>query len=244
MNRYFVKIQYNGSNYHGWQIQDNAVTVQGEINNALKLLLGKDIKTTGCGRTDAGVNASQFYFHFDTDNLFENFAYRLNAILSNDIVIQEIDKVDPEAHARFDATARTYHYFIHTKPNPFLGDFSCYIKQELDVEKMNLVAKILLKTTDFTSFSKLHTENFTNNCKVTKAKFEVLENGRLKFEITADRFLRNMVRAIVGTLIEVGKNKLSEQGFQEIINSENRQNAGKSMKGEALFLAGVSYDYL
>jgi len=244
MKRYFAKIQYNGANYHGWQIQDNARTVQGEINRALELLLAKPIKTTGCGRTDAGVNASEFYFHFDADSLFENFAYRLNAVLDNDIVIKNITEVKPESHARFDAISRTYHYFIHTNPNPFLGDFSCFIRYGLDIDKMNEAANLLLKTTDFTSFSKLHTENYTNNCDVTFAKFHELEHGELRFEITADRFLRNMVRAIVGTLVEVGNGKISLQDFQKIINSKDRQNAGKSMKGEALFLAGVGYDYV
>ncbi len=244
MPRHFIKLAYNGTNFHGWQIQDNAVTVQGELNKALSLLLNQEIKTTGCGRTDTGVNASEFYVHFDAERLIDNLVYKLNSLLPNSIVVDSIIDVHPEAHARFDAKARTYHYFFHNKANPFLGEFSYYVPRELDIEKMNKACGLLLSTTDFTSFSKVHTETFTNNCKVTHAQIIEIGKGRFQFEITADRFLRNMVRAIMGTLFNVGKGKVSLEQFQEIIDSHDRGNAGKSVDGEALFLARVEYEYI
>ena len=244
MPRYFIKLAYNGSDFHGWQIQDNAVTVQGELNKALSLLLNEEIKTTGCGRTDTGVNASEFFAHFDVMNLIDNLEYKLNSLLPNSIVIDSITEVERHAHARFDAKARTYNYFFHNKPNPFLGSFSYYFPSKLDINKMNDACKLLLATTDFTSFSKVHTETYTNDCKVTYAQITELTAGKFQFEITADRFLRNMVRAIVGTLLELGKGKISLKQFQEIIDSHDRQNAGKSVDGEALFLSKVEYDYI
>lgn len=244
MPRYFIKLAYNGIGFHGWQIQDNAITVQGELNKALSLLLGQEIKTTGCGRTDTGVNASCFYAHFDADNLIDNLVYKLNSLLPNSIVIDSIIDVAPEAHARFDAKARTYQYFFHTKKSPFLGEFSTYIPRELDIDTMNKACELLLKTTDFTSFSKVNTETFTNNCKVTLAQISELDTGVFVFEIKADRFLRNMVRAIMGTLIQVGKGKLTIEQFQEVIDSLDRGKAGKSVDGKALFLSNVAYDYL
>lgn len=244
MSRHFIKLAYNGIGFHGWQIQDNAITVQGELNKALSLLLSQEIKTTGCGRTDTGVNASCFFAHFDADNLIDNLVYKLNSLLPNSIVIETIIDVEPEAHTRFDAKARTYQYFFHTKANPFLGEFSTYISSELDIEKMNKACELLLVTTDFTSFSKVHTDTFTNNCKVSLAKISELEAGKFVFEIKADRFLRNMVRAIMGTLIQVGKEKLTIEQFQEVIDSLDRGKAGKSVDGKALFLSNVAYDYL
>ena len=244
MPRHFIKLAYNGIGVHGWQIQDNAITVQGELNKALSLLLSQEIKTTGCGRTDTGVNASCFFAHFDADNLIDNLVYKLNSLLPNSIVIETIIDVEPEAHARFDAKARTYQYFFHTQANPFSGEFSTYISSELDIEKMNKACELLLVTTDFTSFSKVHTDTFTNNCKVSLAKISELEAGKFVFEIKADRFLRNMVRAIMGTLIQVGKEKLTIEQFQEVIDSLDRGKAGKSVDGKALFLSNVAYDYL
>ena len=244
MPRYFIKLAYNGIKFHGWQIQDNADTVQGELNKGLSLLLGEEIKTTGCGRTDAGVNASEFFAHFDASKLIDNLVYKLNSLLPNEIVIDSVFDVDKDAHSRFDAKARTYHYFFHTKPNPFLGEFSYYIPSKLDIDLMNQAAQLLLDVTDFTSFSKIHTETYTNNCKVVLAEIKEKEAGQYKFEITADRFLRNMVRAIMGTLIDVGKNRLTIDEFKKVIESKDRQNAGKSVDGNALFLAKVAYDYI
>ena len=244
MARYFIKLAYNGTDFHGWQIQDNAITVQGELNKALTLLLSKETKTTGCGRTDTGVNSSQFYAHFDAEKLTGNLVYKLNSLLPNSIVIDSIFEVSPEAHARFDAKARTYHYFFHNKANPFLSQFSTYIPRELNIEEMNKACQILLNVQDFTSFSKVHTETFTNNCVVSKAIITSLGSGKYCFEITADRFLRNMVRAIMGTLINVGKGKINLSQFQEIIDSHDRGKAGKSVAGEALFLAKVEYEYI
>lgn len=244
MPRYFIELAYNGKEFHGWQIQDNAVTVQGELNKGLELLLGQEIKTTGCGRTDAGVNASQFFVHFNADKLIDNLVYKLNSYLPNSVVIEKIIEVDNEAHVRFDAISRTYTYFFHNKSNPFLGEFSYFIPGKLDIELMNRACQQLLDTVDFTSFSKVHTETFTNNCNVTLAQVSTIENGQYKFEISADRFLRNMVRAILGTLFEVGRGKINLAEFQQIIDSKNRQNAGKSVDGNALFLSKVEYEYL
>jgi len=244
MARYFIKLAYNGKEFHGWQIQDNAITVQGELNQSLSLLLGKEIKTTGCGRTDTGVNASCFFAHFDSDKLIENLVYKLNSLLPNSIVIESIFEVAPEAHSRFDAKARTYHYFFHNKASPFLGEFSYYVPRKLNIEAMNKACEMLLNVEDFTSFSKVHTETFTNNCKVSNASIESIGEETYRFEITADRFLRNMVRAIMGTLIIVGKGKISLSQFQEIIDSHDRGKAGKSVAGEALFLAKVEYEYI
>ncbi len=244
MSRFYIKLAYNGKDFHGWQIQDNARTVQGELNKSLSLLLSQEIKTTGCGRTDTAVNASEFFAHFDADELIPNLVYKLNSLLPNAIVVDSIFEVSPEAHTRFDAKSRTYHYFFHTKANPFLGQFSYYVPRSLDIDKMNKACDLLLNVQDFTSFSKVHTETFTNNCSVTEAKIIDLGEGKYRFQITADRFLRNMVRAIMGTLINVGKGKIDIDEFQEIIESHDRQKAGKSVAGEALFLAKVNYDYL
>ena len=244
MIRYFIQLAFNGKDFHGWQIQDNAVTVQGELNKALSLLQRTEIRVTGCGRTDTGVNASQFFAHFDSENLVDNLVYKLNGVLPDSIVIENIIGLHQEAHTRFDATARTYEYFFHTKLNPFLADFSYYISANLDIDLMNEAAGKLLSITDFTSFSKLHSDSYTNNCDVSFAKVTDLKSGQYKFTITADRFLRNMVRAIVGTLIDVGRGRVSLEEFQQIIESKNRQNAGKSVDGTALFLAKIEYPFL
>ncbi|MEN8928221.1 MAG: tRNA pseudouridine(38-40) synthase TruA [Flavobacteriales bacterium] len=244
MTRFFIQLAFNGKDFHGWQIQDNAVTVQGELNKALSLLQRRETWVTGCGRTDTGVNASQFFAHFDAERLIENLVYKLNGVLPDSIVIERIMELHPEAHSRFDAKARTYEYFFHTKLNPFLGDFSYYISAGLNIELMNQAASKLLKIKDFTSFSKLHSDAYTNNCDVTFAEVSDEGDGKFKFTITADRFLRNMVRAIVGTLIDVGRERVSLEEFDEIIVSKNRQNAGKSVDGTALFLAKVQYPYL
>lgn len=241
--RYFIELSYNGTNFHGWQIQPNAVTIQEELNKALSTLLREDIETVGAGRTDSGVHAKFFVAHFDSDNLnidANNVIHRLNKFLSNDIAINKIYKVVNTAHSRFDALSRTYKYYICKNKDPFNKDFCYYFPLKLDIEKINKACKILFKYTDFSCFSKLHTDTKTNNCKITVA--ECVENNKMiVFTITADRFLRNMVRAIVGTLIEVGQNKINLNDFSKIIESKNRSNAGKSVPAKGLFLENIKY---
>lgn len=244
-NRYFIKLAYKGTNYHGWQLQGNTPTVQLAINNALSTILRKEVNITGCGRTDTGVHASNFYAHFDlekkinTDDL-QKLTYKLNNFLSKDIVIFEIFAVHPEAHARFDANSRTYQYFISKRKNPFTHDISYYLFGNIDIELMNKGAKILFDYSDFTSFSKSNTQVKTNICKIIKAEWSKKED-QIIFTISADRFLRNMVRAIVGTLINLGLNKINLDDIKEIIESKNRSNAGYSVPAKGLFLTEVKY---
>lgn len=245
MHRYFILLDYNGSAFHGWQVQPKTTTVQGVINHALSTLLREEINIVGCGRTDTGVHAKNFVAHFDSqvDNIHEsNVAFKLNAFLPKEIVIHGINKMHNDAHSRFDATKRTYKYFISLKKDPFDFDHSLRIDQKLDIELMNTVAKQLLNYTDFTSFSKVDTETKTNNCKIYKANWE-LNGNKLVFTISADRFLRNMVRAIVGTLLEVGKGKLNINEFKKIIEAKDRREAKSSASAHALFLIQVLYPY-
>ena len=245
--RYFIKLDYNGSAFHGWQIQPNAVTVQEWINKALSNLLKEDIAVVGCGRTDTGVHARNFYAHFDSNNaqLQQNsdFIFKLNRFLPKEIVIHNIKKMDNDAHCRFDAISRTYKYYINKSKNPFYYMYAAYNYGELDINAMNRAAKKLFDYTDFTSFSKVDTDVKTNNCKVMEAKWHEAEN-QLVFTIKADRFLRNMVRAIVGTLLDVGKGKLTIDGFCNIIELKDRSKAGTSASAKALFLDDVGYPYL
>ena len=240
--RYFIELSYNGTNYHGWQIQPDAVSVQEKINSALSTIYQTEIEVIGAGRTDTGVHASQMFAHFDVDGeVDENLAFKLNSILPNDIFIKNIDKVDDEKHARFDALERSYEYRIWLGRNPFLLDFSWQIhSQKPDVELMNEAAKLLLKYEDFESFSKVKTDVYTFNCKVTQA-FWKQENELLIFYISANRFLRNMVRAIVGTLLDVGLGKITVDDFKNIIESKNRSNAGLSVPAKGLFLTQIKY---
>lgn len=241
-----MKIQYKGTNYHGWQLQPNAVTVQEKINYALSTYLREAIETIGCGRTDTGVHASEFYLHFDVSTEIADVTKALRSIsylLPHDISANQLFAVKADFHARFDALSRTYQYFLHYQKNPFIYEFSCKINQELDVSMMNQAAEYLLTVTDFSCFSKSHTQTLTNNCKITHAKFSVLDENRLMFEITADRFLRNMVRAIVGTLILIGENKLSVDDFKQVILSKDRKKAGVSVDAKGLFLTKVVYDF-
>jgi tRNA pseudouridine38-40 synthase len=244
--RYFIEIAYNGTNYHGWQIQDGETTVQQLLEQGLKYKLGLDDRVTGCGRTDTGVHARQFFAHFDLDkdlsaDELENGAYELNSFLPQDIVVFRIFRVNDEAHARFDALSRTYRYYLNTEKDPFAADLSWSYRVNLDVDKMNEAASVLMDYSDFTSFSKLHTDVKTNNCKISEA-FWISKSGRLTFTITADRYLRNMVRAIVGTLVEVGREKLSPDGFRKIIEAKDRGRAGMSAPAKGLFLEKVEYD--
>ena len=243
MKRYFLHLAYNGARYHGWQIQPGAISVQEELEKCLSLKLGEKISITGCGRTDTGVHARNCYAHFDVENQINNceeFVRRLNIFLPNDIVIYKCWEVDNDLHARFDAKSRTYRYYITQKKNPFHNHDAYYYHGNLDVEMMQKAADILFEYTDFTSFSKLHTQVKTNNCKIMEARF-FEENDLLVFEIKADRFLRNMVRAVVGTLLEVGRGKLTLQQFRDVIENKNRCSAGTSMPAHALFLEEVSY---
>lgn len=243
MSRYFIDFAYDGTAYHGWQIQPNGNSVQETLQQALSTILREEISVVGAGRTDAGVHASRMVAHFDFEAPFDplRLTDKLNRLLPRDIAVHWIRPVRPEAHARFDATARTYHYFVHFGKNPFLRHYSCRLYQALDFEKMNQAARILFEYVDFTSFSKTHTDTKTNNCKIMKAEWKPMADGSWCFEIQADRFLRNMVRAVVGTLVEVGRGKMDEQGFRQVIEGKDRCRAGESMPGNALFLVDVSY---
>lgn len=242
--RYFIRLSFNGTDFHGWQVQDNAVSVQEELNKALSLLLKENILTTGCGRTDTGVHARKFYAHFDTGQAFEpeQLVYHLNAMLPPSIAVQSIFQVEDDAHARFSAVSRTYQYFIHTNKDPFNSGASWYYPHPLNTEEMNRLCGILYEYTDFSCFSKSNTQTFTNNCKISNAHWR--KNGeQLVFEITADRFLRNMVRAIVGTLLKAGAGRLSEEEFRQVLESKNRSNAGTSVPAQGLFLTDIQYPF-
>lgn len=243
VNRYFIYLAYNGENYCGWQVQPNGVTVQQTLEEALATYLRREVPVTGAGRTDAGVHAHLMAAHFDWEEPFADLDFladKLNRILPKDIVVYRVVRVKPEAHARFDATSRTYKYYLTEKKDPFRYEQVYRIHGKIDFEAMNQACSILYEYIDFTSFSKLHTDVKTNNCRITYAKWEQ-EGDVWVFAITADRFLRNMVRAIVGTLLEVGRGKLSLEGFRQVIESKNRGNAGTSAPGHALFLENVTY---
>ena len=239
--RYFIYLSYDGAHYHGWQIQPNGISVQEVLNKALSTLLREPIEVTGAGRTDAGVNASLMVAHFDTScTVDDNLPYKLNKFLPQDIAIHSIRPVRDEAHARFSATSRTYKYYVITEKSPF-EPYAYRFPQPLDFGKMNEAAQTLLNYTDFTSFSKLHTDTKTNNCRVTHAQWEQLTPTKWQFTITADRFLRNMVRAIVGTLLDVGRGTLTVAQFQQVIEKKDRCSAGSSVPGNALFLTDIAY---
>jgi tRNA pseudouridine38-40 synthase len=256
MQRYFIELSYDGTTYHGWQIQPNAFTVQECLDKALSVYFRQPVSTLGCGRTDSGVHATQFYAHFDLQIREEGGAepirkepdpFRavtgINSLLPYQIAVKRIFEVDHEAHARFGATERAYHYHIHFQKNPFKLNRSWLYKGELDMEAMNEAALLLLEHTDFSCFSKSNTQTFTNNCKITEAFFQKNEEG-LIFTIRADRFLRNMVRAIVGTLIRVGKKELDIHQFQQIMESKDRSNAGQSVPACGLYLVNVIYPFV
>jgi len=240
--RYFIELSYQGTNYCGWQNQPNATSVQSVIENALSVLLREKTEVVGAGRTDAGVHASYYVAHFDCQNKIdcEKLVYRLNGFLPHDIAIKKIIEVKPDAHARFDATYRTYHYQISQVKNPFVREFAFYYHFPLDVGKMNEAAALLFNYSDFTSFSKLHTDAKTNICKIYEALWSK-QNDLFIFNIKADRFLRNMVRAIVGTLMDVGMNKISIEDFKQIIENKNRCDAGISVPAKGLFLVDIGY---
>lgn len=243
MQRYFVQLSYKGTNYHGWQVQPNALTVQELVEKAFSTVLREKIAVTGAGRTDTGVHASFFIFHFDSQDHeidTEKLVYRLNGYLPPDIALQRIWKVPDDAHARFSAISRTYKYFIHSKKDPFKTDLSYFYTGTLDIDKMNAGAGILKDYRDFTSFSRLHTDVKTNLCRILYAQWEK-EDDNLIFTIEADRFLRNMVRAITGTLLQIGRGMLSVEEFRGIIEAGDRSVAGDSAPARGLFLSEIKY---
>lgn len=259
--RYFIELNYDGTNYHGWQVQPNAVTVQQLLDEALSTVLRQPIETTGCGRTDSGVHATQFFAHFDLESMvnselsmddpakknhhspFTIDSRGVNAILPKDIAIKRIIPVHHDAHARFDATQRSYEYHIHFAKDPFRVNRSWELRDKPDIALMNAAAGIIIGYTDFSCFSKSNTQTFTNNCKITRAEWIENDDG-LVFHIAADRFLRNMVRAIVGTLIEIGRKEIEPEVIRQIIESKNRGKAGTSVPACGLYLTEVKYPYL
>ncbi|MDR2836035.1 MAG: tRNA pseudouridine(38-40) synthase TruA [Bacteroidales bacterium] len=239
--RYKIELSYNGSEYFGWQKQPNNKTIQQTIEDAFLLIFKDKVEIIGCGRTDTGVHAKQYFAHFDSKNIFSLVeTEKLNKYLPDSINIISINKTSDNFHARFSAISRTYEYYISTSKNPFYNNLSWYIFQKLNVDLMQEAVNQLYNYSDFTSFSKLHTDVKTNNCKIINANFTIKEDFII-LRITADRFLRNMVRAIVGTLIEVGKEKLSVKDFCKIIESKNRCAAGQSVPAKGLFLVSVEY---
>lgn len=242
--RYFIEFSYHGKNYHGFQTQPNASSVQETLTKAMQLLVDKSIEIVGAGRTDSGVHAKQMFAHFDVDDVIDTSYWipKLNAYLPKDIVIYDIFEVSKEAHARFDAKSRTYEYYIHTFKDAFLEDTSWYYFQQLDVDQMNKACQILFEYIDFECFSKVHTDVHTFNCTITEANWKRVDN-QLIFTVKADRFLRNMVRAIVGTMINVGNGKTTLEEFREIIKSKNRSKAGFSVPAHGLFLVAIEYPF-
>lgn len=242
--RYFIELSYDGTRYHGWQVQPNAITVQELLDKALTTLLRQPIETVGCGRTDTGVHATQFFAHFEKDAIDDRpwsmDPRGLNALLPFDIAVHRIFAVDDEMHARFSATQRSYEYHIHFHKDPFLHNRSWLQRDRPDIELMNQAAAIIMEYSDFSCFSKSNTQVFTNNCKIVNAQWEQTANG-IVFKISADRFLRNMVRAIVGTLMMVGKGEIAPQEVRKIIESKNRGNAGTSVPACGLYLTEIKY---
>jgi tRNA pseudouridine38-40 synthase len=240
--RYFIKLSYKGTPFFGWQIQPNAPTVQSKLEESLSRVLRDKIGVTGCGRTDSGVHASEFFAHFDTDQSIEieSLKFKLNCMIPKEIAIHEIYPVPEDLHARFSAEARTYHYFINQKKDAFRFQESWLMHADLNIKAMNEACGFLIGKQDFTSFSKLHTQTKTNLCTITEA-YWAMNNDQLIFTVTADRFLHNMVRAIVGTTVEVGKEKISPLEFKNIILAQNRQKAGASVPAVGLFLARIKY---
>lgn len=251
--RYFIQLSYDGTGYHGWQVQPNGVSVQEVLQKALSTLLRQPTEVTGAGRTDAGVHASMMVAHFDWPAAHEGegceeapldctqLTYKLNRLLPPDVAVQAVRPVGPEMHARFSATRRTYHYYIHTRKDPFLRGYSWQVNVPLDFALMNEAAQVLLEYSDFTSFSKTGTDVKTNICQLTEARWEQLKPGEWRFTVSANRFLRNMVRAIVGTLVEVGRHRMTISQMRHAIEAKDRQRAGESVPGHALYLANIEY---
>lgn len=243
--RWFIDLAYRGAPFHGWQVQPGAITVQQVIESAFAKLLGTPVPVTGAGRTDAGVNARRMIAHADlpdsTDPTCGTFLRSLNALCGPDIAIRSMRAVAPDAHARFDARERVYRYFVHTAKDPFACGLSWQAPHGLDFRAMNEAAAALLGRRDFTSFSKLHTDVKTNICDLRRARWEAVDSTHYYFEIAADRFLRNMVRAVVGTLVDVGRHKTDTAGLMRIVEAKDRCAAGTSMPAGPLFLWDVIY---
>lgn len=241
--RYFIRFSYDGTNYHGWQIQPNGITVQEKMTIVMQQLFGPDLELTGAGRTDSGVHAEMMYAHFDTEKPIEDtvaMAVKLNYMMPQDIAVYEVLPVFPYAHARFDAVSRTYEYRMFSGKNPFNRFFYTHFNGSFNMVAMNEAASILMEYNDFTSFSKTHTDVKTNDCRIIKAYWE--QRGELLiFTIKADRFLRNMVRAVVGTMLEVGRGKMDIRGFRSVIEAKNRCDAGASVDARGLFLVEITY---
>ena len=243
MKRYFIWFSYDGTQYHGWQIQPNGVTVQSELQRCLSLLLRQEVSVTGAGRTDTGVHARHMAAHFDTDVVFDAavLTKKLNGLLHQDIAVERIEEVEGDKHARFSAVARTYRYYIHTSKNPFLRHYSLEMHYVLDFGLMNEAGRILLAYEDFRAFCKAGSDVKTTLCHVTHAQWHQTAPDAWYFEITANRFLRNMVRAVVGTLIEVGRGRMTLDEFRSVVEGGQRTQAGESMPAKALFLEEVNY---
>ena len=242
--RYFLKLSYNGTNFHGWQVQVGAISIQEEIEEKLSIILQTKTSILGCGRTDAGVHAKEFYAHFDSENpITINYSlliHKLNTMLPAQIAIQEILEVQENSHARFDATKRSYEYIISKSKDPFGANLSYKFTTNIDVKEMNKACKLLLGEQDFTSFCKANADNHTSLCTIYNAEWKE-DDQRLVFSITANRFLRNMVRAIVGTMLEIGQNRIEAQDLNGIIASKDRTNAGRSVPAQGLYLTKVEY---
>ncbi len=245
MQRYFIYLSYDGTGYHGWQIQPNGNSVQEELQGALSTLLRCKTEIVGAGRTDAGVHARVMVAHFDSEAGLDcgQLAYKLNRLLPRDISVDKVIPVADGMHARFSAVKRTYHYYVHTRKDPFCRFYSCELHYELDFPLMNEAAAHLLECSDFAAFCKVHTDVKTTICRVTQAKWIDDGGGCWHFVISADRFLRNMVRAVVGTLVDVGRHRLTLEQFKAVVAGKNRSNAGESMPGNALFLEEVKYPF-
>jgi len=243
MQRYFITLSYDGTAYHGWQIQPNGNSVQAELQRALGTILREEIQITGAGRTDTGVHARTMVAHFDIDRQLdcEQLVYRVNRVLPRDIAVRKAEPVSQDMHARFSAKSRTYHYYVHTERDPFMRHYSHETHYQLDFGMMNEAAAVLKEYSDFGAFCKSGTDVKTTLCDVTEAKWVKTGKYTWYFEITANRFLRNMVRAVVGTLIEVGRHRCSIDEFRNIIKGKKRTEAGESMPGNALFLEDIKY---
>lgn len=241
--RYFITFSYDGTAYHGWQIQPHSVTVQEELQKALSTLMRKPMEVVGAGRTDTGVHARKMIAHFDHDEVMDcpQLVYKLNKLLPRDIAVQHVEPVADDMHARFSAKSRTYHYYVHLDKNPFLRSYSWQVYGNPDFELMNRAARVLMEYKDFTSFSKVNTDTKTNDCTITEARWDRVGEDQWRFTVTANRFLRNMVRAIVGTLMEVGRGRMTIEQLRSVIEAKDRCRAGDSVPGNALFLVEVLY---
>ncbi len=246
--RYFIELSFKGTNFHGWQIQENAHTVQGELNQALSTLLGHSIDSLGAGRTDTGVHATQFFAQFDTErSVSEKMIHQLNGIVDKDIRVKKIIAVKPEVNARFDAKSRTYQYWMHTEKSPFLKELSGFFPYSVDLNLLNQASEILKEYSDFKCFSKSNTQVKTSLCRIDFARWEKVEDEtfgeKIIFTITADRFLRNMVRAIVGTMWSISKKELSLDALRILIENGKRSDAGVSVPACGLYLTNIEYDW-